>query len=746
MCTSSNITISGNVQTLSSSICTTSWVIINSSLITNNYNITAGKGLLINKGGSLIQGFVNQFGHVIAAVSNNGTVDIGNFLASPKIINFGGLTLYGNLGSGLEFLNYGNVTLGAVNFLNFTAVYNAPEGIINHSNYLNNGGSLNGYNLCIGGSYYNSYAGSGGGGASSSGCNGGSTLAAGGLAGMNSNATSGSSPTQNLTNFTFNFSLLNSAGGGATNDAINPMIGGSGVRPLIIITYTFTNEGTIVNEGQSLDYSLGGQYTSGAGGGGIVQILFDKGYKNTGVINVSGGRVSDSDKFAYFGGNGGNGKVLVFKVGTGVLNTSNVYPLFNDSNIFTASVQLVNNVNGCLRNPIYTGLHITQYVPTVYGNITLQNQNFPPSAVGLVSFPLYNSSNSLLSYYFYNTGEYNVTAAFPARGTLTLKKFLSYFEPGLATTAYLDVPVIPVDQFSVGFNTSLRNFSIQLVISDNSSLYYNVTSQQEKFVFDLPTGAYKLVVTKLGLPKSTYLLSNNFNCGYENNFTIFPNHYFYLLNGLNMTDQFIYNNIGPTPTVYNETTKILYNSSPITYNLTLNDSQILNQLSEYKNLINNSMHVFENKYAAIFKSLNSSLDRISNLTYSEFNKSNVSTNALRRVLFSLAKIYSHINNSSVQKPMLSPAKTMTMVNLFPSNGQLIYANYSSNLTVYGIRVVNATTQSFLVGNGVRSVQINLEYPINNSSYTSQGSPSFLGSIVSGILAIPTTLYGAFLRL
>ncbi len=170
-CSNNNITISIITTTLSTPLCTSGWIIINSGLVTNNYNVVAGKGIIINRNGSLIEDFVDSYGNFIPETTSNGTIDIGNLVSAPQIINYGNLVLYGNLGSGLSFINYGNVTLGAVVFLNFTSFTNAAGGSIRHVDYLNNGGMLDGYMTCIGGSSSQSYAGSGGGGAGSSGCN-----------------------------------------------------------------------------------------------------------------------------------------------------------------------------------------------------------------------------------------------------------------------------------------------------------------------------------------------------------------------------------------------------------------------------------------------------------------------------------------------------------------------------------------------------------------------------------------------
>ena len=261
-CLNVNITLNNS----SSSLCTYQWVKVIQPTNLRNATITA-KGIIID----------NTFN-----LSKNSLLNVSKIL-NNKIFYLGS-----NISNGYLFINYGTVILSHPIFLNFTVFSN--YGKIQNRHYLYNGGHPYDYNYCEGGSFPYSYGGSGGAGISNSGCDGGSTLAAGGEAEMFDVSselpvvyynTSGAHVSNVLSNYTFNLSFLDSAGGGSFNNNSAPAIsGGSGVFPLVIISDNFSNYGQILNNGQSINYSnlsnnkeLLKEGVVGAGGGGTVLII-----------------------------------------------------------------------------------------------------------------------------------------------------------------------------------------------------------------------------------------------------------------------------------------------------------------------------------------------------------------------------------------------------------------------------------------------------------------------------------------
>lgn len=278
-----NITYYLSPSYLSNNIITNDWLIIpaNTTLVTNGYNITACKGIKIEKGGSLVQDYVSSNNQPLPSKYKVPSTITTNILA-----NNGTFDVYGDLSPGILFLNNGSVFIAAQNFINFTDFINYKEGIVTHENYLYNGGGSNG----PGGSVLGSFAGSGGGGAAalgylSSGYAGGSTYAAGGQGGSGKNQSNisamigkpGSGVSGSLENYTFNLNELSSAGGGGAAGCFqNPCVAsGSGVYPLFIISNVFVNNGSIRNQGGAVSFQYGNANSlGGSGGGGIIMILY----------------------------------------------------------------------------------------------------------------------------------------------------------------------------------------------------------------------------------------------------------------------------------------------------------------------------------------------------------------------------------------------------------------------------------------------------------------------------------------
>ncbi|MEM0143929.1 MAG: hypothetical protein QXL94_08355, partial [Candidatus Parvarchaeum sp.] len=313
----------------SSFICTYQWVNINEPISIKNENIFA-KGIFIN----------NTF-----SITGNSTLN------ASIIINKGNTTINATLLSGISFENYGSLVLERPIFINFSYFLN--QGQIINKNYLDNGGYSNGYmfydgkSYGVGGeSYPFSYAGSGGGSVSYSAANGGNTLVKGGSGEMIGEEnypviyydTKGNHVYSSPYNYSFNLSLLSSAGGAAYNGVNNSLYnlrGGSGVAPLIIISKLFNNTGIIYNQGQSINYSSIKNASKfldsgivGAGGGGVAMVI-SASFVNNGTFNLSGGKIYLNESIAlpyYYNksdlGEGGYGNVFFFKANPKLLSVS----------------------------------------------------------------------------------------------------------------------------------------------------------------------------------------------------------------------------------------------------------------------------------------------------------------------------------------------------------------------------------------------------------------------------------------
>ncbi|MCL4399046.1 hypothetical protein M1293_00840 [Candidatus Parvarchaeota archaeon] len=233
-------------------ITTNGWVVLepNDTLNTNGFSLCAA-GVYIEKGADLL-------------MTNNSRIQT-NILLNYGTIN----ETTGLLVSGENLTNNGTVSLGSQNFLNFTSIYN--KGIITHNNFIRNATN-----------FRLSFAGSGGGAAgfiSNAEEPGGYTLATGGAAGVDTKGYNGGTPLEKLPSYSFNFSLLDSASGGAVENVPNCCgyaPGGFGVFPLVILSFSFKNNGVIANNGGNGGGGLNSYYSgnTGGGGGGVVEVLF----------------------------------------------------------------------------------------------------------------------------------------------------------------------------------------------------------------------------------------------------------------------------------------------------------------------------------------------------------------------------------------------------------------------------------------------------------------------------------------
>ena len=506
-CSNQNITLTNS----SSFVCTDQWVnVLNPTSIVNGSIIA--KGIFIS----------NTF-----SITGNSTLNVS------KIINNGKAVINSTLLSGSLFENYGTVTLQRPVFLNFTYFFN--KGSVINENYLDNGGHANSYLSydnenygCGGESFSDSFAGSGGASISYSACDGGSTLVSGGAEDSIGDEgyptyywnTSGKHVYSAPSNYSFNLSLLSSAGGASYNGASSDYLirGGSGVLPLIIITKYFDNKGKISNEGQSINYSKiknASLYLSqgiiGSGGGGTLQII-SKYFIDNGSLNVSGGRVyfNTSIQLPYHYtpsdfGYGGEGNVFFFRAGSGLLSNSIKNYNWNssqesfgvsDSNSSSGNA-VAYNVNiafpaiaGCNYNGVYLKVN------GVFNNASFSRvQPVNDTAFALnssvknISFSM--SGSNLISQY-YNTAF--VSNSGISNGT-TVKL-------GLKNS----LPV--VISFGNGKNLS---FSLK----ENGSLLSSGTASAN-YTFDLPQGNYSLSISNSS-ENNTYNIMVQRNClGYQN--------------------------------------------------------------------------------------------------------------------------------------------------------------------------------------------------------------------------------------
>ncbi len=524
-CLNVNITLNNS----SSSLCTYQWIKVIQPTNLRNATITA-KGIIID----------NTFN-----LSKNSLLNV------TKIVNNKIFYLGSNISNGYLFVNYGTVILSHPIFLNFTVFSN--YGKIQNRHYLYNGGQPDKYVYCEGDSFPYSYGGSGGAGISNSGCDGGSTLAGGGEAEMFDNVsselsvvyynTSGAHVSDILSNYTFNLSALDSAGGGSFNNDTAPAIyGGSGVFPLVIISDNFSNYGQILNNGQSINYSnlsdnkeLLKEGVVGAGGGGTVLIISGHTFRK-GNITVEGGKVYLSNSlnaslnmtgpFIYNLsniGNGGAGNVFFFKAGAALLTKSlpnynftyvNTQPYSGETGSANQSSRFIQvylaNDYDCNLNSLYVNLS-GYYNKTGFSyQYSLLSSDFKiNSSDNNLSLKLYGS-NPLLGYY-------NRTENITLSNTTNITRIV------LAPETLLPLSINFANDS--GFEFYLFNQNKSIFSTDNTDKNYTLS---------IPAGKYKLIVYNNNSIYN-YSIYNSPNCmGYEN-ITVYPGKDYYVYNGLNLS-------------------------------------------------------------------------------------------------------------------------------------------------------------------------------------------------------------------
>ncbi len=544
-----NITYSLSPSYISSNIMTNDWLIIpaNTTLVINNYNITACKGIYIEKGGALVQGPYNN--NQPSPSPNR----VPSRISTSIVLNDGAVYLYGSLSPGIMFLNNGSFIVGAQNFLNFSYFANYLDGDIIHENPLYNGGSEG-----VGGSVLGSFAGSGGGGAGSllsynPGYAGGSTYAPGGSGGSGINRTNtsamigkpGSSVSGSLTNYTFNLMELSSAGGGSAS--IVPSVGpGSGVYPLFIIARYFINNGTISNQGGSVYYETGySSSLSGAGGGGIIMVLYQNKYENNGVFNVSGGKeYSNGGENITLGGVGGNGKVFKFKVGGALISASGLSPNYS-LDVSSGYEAPTTSLSWC-KGPLPVTLALNQSIDglQVYSsNVVITSQSEIPLYYFRGSNVSYSISNGNLSFYYATTG-------LPASGSLLLATLINKSAGDIGLQYMPTAYALGHNNVSISFSNQgfFGPFNVSILNSSGARIYdYSFENGSAPFVKSLPTGVYTVSLSNNKSYPLSYTLENTFDCFSPNAFILYPMAGLYSDNGLNVTDSPLYSRPQPKP-------------------------------------------------------------------------------------------------------------------------------------------------------------------------------------------------------
>ena len=547
LCSNQNITLANS----SGFVCTYQWVKINGPVSLVNKTILA-RGLFIN----------NTF-----SITGNSTLN------ASTIINKGNATIDATLLSGAAFENYGTLILRKPVFLNFSYFLN--YGSIVDENYLNNGGYTNGYDTCIGGSFPYSFAGSGGGSlANFSSCEGGNTLAEGGTGQVTSYKnhilypiynSSGNHVYSALSNYSFNLSLLNSAGGASYNAVNNTslfMRGGSGVLPLIIISRSFNNIGTIYNQGQSINYSAiknASKFLAfgivGAGGGGVIEVISSK-FINDGIFNVSGGRIYLNNQFLPFPyntsnlGYGGSGNVFFFKANNNLLLNSihnltlplQVYSVNTSSNPSNKSyahfvVAKVETLSSCSLNNIYIDLkgyngkdRFTESHP-INDSVFLVNSSSSNLSLSL------SGNNPMINYY----GSVNISINKTSNKTISQLNLSNYLPVNIIFMGGKNLNFsllkgknivfsgrilhrlysfkLKSGNYSLYLENNSENYNYSLYVAPNCLGYENITIPLSKsyYIYNslkipfLPVIEYKVNKTTKEINNYKYINSCNFN-------------------------------------------------------------------------------------------------------------------------------------------------------------------------------------------------------------------------------------------
>ena len=524
-CSNTNITLTNYTN----SVCTSQWIKVITPVTLNN-TVLESKGIIIN---------------------NTFKLEGTSSLNASEVINFGSLTMEGTLLAGTELLNNGSIFLEKPIFINFTSFVN--NGIIRDENFLNNGGTSKGYGAGLGGSFQFSYGGSGGASIQNdSANNGGNTLVQGGTADIlcdeiygnfcthRTENTSGEHVTGAPSNFTFNLSLLDSAGGADFNAPENVITyGGSGVFPLVIISKFFDNAGKIYNQGQSINYSLipnasaalnltdGG--VVGAGGGGIIEAISQY-FEANGTMDTAGGKVFISRAlneslnghypFVYNLsdlGNGGNGNAFLFHATNALLAESLPNPVNPSPQVY------VNQTN-------------TTKIQDYLVETTLAN----PYSCGVGGIYLNATSGNNSTIYPWPSGSQDLSFGAPM-GNLSLKLYgpnpvLNYYETskGIAVGNTSNVVTFAY-RTGLPLKLTLESGSMMSFdIDSKNGTVFNGSGSTGSYLIQLPSGEYSLRLYN-GTAAYNYSFYNLPNCmGYEN-LSFFPGKQYYTYDGLNIS-------------------------------------------------------------------------------------------------------------------------------------------------------------------------------------------------------------------
>ena len=680
-CSNQNVTLTNS----SGFVCTDQWVNVVSPVALINRNIIA-KGISID----------NTF-----SITGNSTLN------TSAIINRGNATIDAVLLGGETFENYGTLTLIGPVFINFSYFLN--KGIIINKNYLNNGGYANAYFSyegnsygCGGESYPVSYAGSGGGSlATYSQCNGGNTLAEGGSGQVTSYTnhvlypiynSSGSHVYSSPSNYSFDLSVLNSAGGASYNDVNSTsffMRGGSGVSPLIIISKFFNNTGRIYNQGQSINYSTIKNASKllafgivGAGGGGVIEVISGR-FVNNGTFNVSGGRIYLNGSVglpapytAVNLGYGGNGNVFFFKANSKLLSG----PIYN----YTSNQKQQNNydinISGNYSKEIqnYSVIAKVQPLPGcslngIYVNLEGDYNNNSFLEAEPINDPVFSVNRSINNPYLYLSGN-NPLLHYYSNTSVVLSNASNTSTENLNLTRFLPVGI----SFEGGQNLSFN------LLKGNNTIFSGATLSKH-YLYKLGQGNYYLSF-ETGQENYTYSLHVAPNClGYEN-ITILPGKPYYIYNSLNIS------------------------SMPFTLYKT---NTVVNDITDYKDVNSCGFNVSElmGLDKLILNSISSMNNSISAASYDKVNYTNILSREINYTNYML-----NTYNTKLPKKLQKVYLNQTGLNL------LSYYNNG-----------NFTKEVFQVNN---NGTINLSYGTNKSIeivLTKRTQPNIFVSTENGII-------------
>ena len=599
-CLTSNITLTNN----SNFVCTSGWIKVTTPTTLQNSNLTA-KGIIIN---------------------NTFTLKGASLLNVSEFLNYGNTTLQSNVPKGYSLVNEGFITLKRPIFLNFTIFIN--NGKIIDRNYIGNGGNSSGYSFGEGGSFPDSYAGSGAAsiGREDSADNGGRTLVAGGEAYNLCQGgcgrlpspfnVSGRNVSELLLNYTFNLSLLNSAGGADFNGNGSSVVnGGSGVFPLVIISKEFTNNGLITDEGQSINYSnvpdwkwalTGG--IVGPGSGGVIQSISGS-FLSNGTMNVSGGRVYLSKSMNKSLGftspyiynlselaHGGSGRVFFFKATKSLLLEA--LPAYNITISNTNS-----STNGSISNTNKT-VNVTWDRPKTYEVAADLAKNYGCGLEGISVNLTPDGSNKT---YTFNLSHYIIFNSISKYATLSVygdSPILNYYQKTENVSLNNQSYYFPgAGDLAVGININASGNFTSVMNSANETQ----TSTSKNLEIFLPIGRYNLTLNGSGtLYNYSFYVSQN--CMGRENITLLPGKAYYDYNGMTIPLYFYTKTIYRTRTINNSVGSTYYSIKNYGNE---NSSQLLRldyKILDYLSSINTSVLGKSQKYnySTLLEELNAS--------------------------------------------------------------------------------------------------------------------------------------------